>query len=136
MEFEASPFALFSLHMSSSINGRSRLVELLPIRESEPVRYLLREAETSLYPGDRVREVPLADPEPLLEALGHLTLPIVPEGAMGLDGTSWTLVITRGFNTVTLTWWGKLPREWGALGHFLAQVDASRKGGANRPGIA
>lgn len=132
MEFEASPLALFSLHLSASINARSRLVELLPVAQSDPVRYLLRVVETSLYPSERVREVPLSDPGPLLEELGRLALPIVPESAMGLDGATWTLVISRGFNSVRLSWWGDLPDGWGALGRFLSQVDALLRGDTGR----
>jgi hypothetical protein len=49
------------------------------------------------------------------DLLAATTLPLIPESAAGLDGTTWRLGITHGWNTVELAWWPDLPRAWEGL---------------------
>lgn len=47
--------------------------------------------------------------------LARTALPLVPEFAAGLDGTTWRLSISHGYNTVEAEWWSDLPRAWERL---------------------
>jgi hypothetical protein len=43
-------------------------------------------------------------------------IPAVPEYIMGLDGETYTLRISNGFNQVTFAWWSECPRGWKEIG--------------------
>ena len=52
----------------------------------------------------------------------------IPEFAMGLDGTTYTIRIENGWNSVTYNWWGECPKEWEQLGKLAEKlVDFTRK---------
>ncbi len=60
--------------------------------------------------------------------LASLSVRVIPEFAMGLDGTTTKLTIQHGFNQITLCWWANLPDAWQDLRGLLAQLYASRPG--------
>jgi len=55
----------------------------------------------------------------LTKALDVLSIPAVPEFAMGLDGHRTTLAIEQGFNSATFSWWVDPPERWGSLGSLV-----------------
>jgi hypothetical protein len=71
------------------------------------------------------REVPLAEARELSGILKGLTIAIVPQGGMGLDGTTYELLIERGFNKVQFTWWSDPPEAWKSLGDLSKRLLAS-----------
>jgi hypothetical protein len=64
---------------------------------------------------DWQREVPTLEAREIMEILERQVLPVVPETIEGLDGTTYELLIERGFNKVQFTWWCEPPRVWKAL---------------------
>lgn len=100
-------------------------------RASEPWRVRVRLG----HPQDGLSAHPHYDPEtgtaqwerPLSPAgvaeiarlLKGTTVPLAPEFAMGLDGTTWELRIEYGWNRVHLAWWPELPRAWQSLRPLL-----------------
>jgi hypothetical protein len=62
------------------------------------------------------REVSPLEAKTITSILEHLIVTAVPESVEGLDGTTYTLRIKRGFNVVEFTWWGEPPARWQALG--------------------
>jgi len=61
------------------------------------------------------REVSLRDAEKITAALESQVMSVVPEEVFGLDGTTYELVIKRGFNKIQFRWWGEPPAAWRAL---------------------
>ena len=51
-----------------------------------------------------------------------LKLPVAPEGIMGLDGTTHTLQISNGLNSITYEWWVDLPKNLSGLRLILEQL--------------
>ena len=45
-----------------------------------------------------------------------------PNFAFGIDGTSFTVEVTSGFNTALYRWWGKTPVGWEPLDKILLEV--------------
>jgi len=75
------------------------------------------------------REIPSAEAGEILDILQHEVAPIDPEGNFGLDGTTYELLIERGFSKAQFTWWYEPPLVWKALGEvskkLLSTVDAT-----------
>jgi hypothetical protein len=67
---------------------------------------------------DWQREVPPLEAKTITALLEHQVATVVPESVMGLDGTTYTLLIKRGFNIVQFTWWCEPPAAWQALGEL------------------
>lgn len=61
------------------------------------------------------REVPPSKAEKITAALESLVMSVVPAEVFGLDGTTYELLIERGFNKIQFTWWGEPPAAWRAL---------------------
>ncbi len=55
----------------------------------------------------------------LARMLEGATVPLPPEFAIGLDGTTWELQIEHGWNRVQLAWWARLPQAWRSLRPLL-----------------
>jgi len=53
--------------------------------------------------------------EAFLIDLKETTIGLCPSEAMGLDGVTTTVEVTRGFNKATFTWWCDLPKQWEPL---------------------
>jgi hypothetical protein len=62
------------------------------------------------------REVPPLEAKTIATILEQLVPTVVPESVEGLDGTTYTLLIKRGFNVIQFTWWCEPPAGWQALG--------------------
>lgn len=58
----------------------------------------------------------------LFESLERLKLPALPDGIIGLDGTTHTLQISNGLNSITYEWWVELPKNLGGLMSILEQL--------------
>jgi len=61
------------------------------------------------------REVPPSEAKKLTAAMEHQAVSVAPEGVLGLDGTTYELLIERGFNRIQYTWWGEPPAAWRPL---------------------
>jgi hypothetical protein len=68
------------------------------------------------------REVPAAEASEILDILQHQIAFIVPEVTIGLDGTTYELLIERGFSKVQFTWWCEPPLGWEALGEVARKI--------------
>ena len=58
----------------------------------------------------------------LLEDIKLSRIPASPEFSMGLDGTTYTICIKNGFNSVTYSWWEECPPEWEKLGKLADKL--------------
>jgi hypothetical protein len=54
----------------------------------------------------------------MLAILEKQVVSLSPESVLGLDGTTYELLIERGFNKVQFTWWSKPPAGWRAIGEL------------------
>jgi hypothetical protein len=61
------------------------------------------------------REVPPPEAQRIVATLESQLISVVPESVLGLDGTTYELLIERGFNRIRFTWWGEPPRAWRVL---------------------
>lgn len=61
------------------------------------------------------QKVSTDDVSHLLAKLSGLRIPPVPDGIMGLDGTTYTLRIVQMFNAASYTWWEASPKGWEGL---------------------
>jgi hypothetical protein len=68
------------------------------------------------------REVPAAEASAILDILQHQIAFIIPEATIGLDGTTYELLIERGFSKVQFTWWCDPPLGWKALGEVANKI--------------
>lgn len=41
---------------------------------------------------------------------------------MGLDGTTYRVCVTRGWNSIDLRWWGSAPTQWESLAPLLQRI--------------
>src|SRR5688572_20350300 len=75
------------------------------------------------------REIQRHEAREIIDILEHQLVSIAPESILGLDGTTYELLIERGFSKVQFTWWCDPPRVWKALGEvserILAMADAA-----------
>ncbi|MBU8872058.1 MAG: hypothetical protein KOO60_14415 [Gemmatimonadales bacterium] len=53
--------------------------------------------------------------EQLFKELEQAQISIAPEFVAGVDGSTTTVKITRGFNLAEFTWWEDLPDQWERL---------------------
>lgn len=68
---------------------------------------------------DWQQEVPPLEAKRIMAILEHQVVSVTPERVLGLDGTTYQLLIERGFNKAQFTWWCEPPAEWKALGELL-----------------
>jgi hypothetical protein len=68
------------------------------------------------------REVSPTEVRDILDILEHQVISVVPETVMGLDGTTYELLIERGFSKVQFTWWCEPPAVWKALGEISKRL--------------
>lgn len=61
------------------------------------------------------RELSEAEASKLFGCLSNLQVPVKPAYILGLDGTSYVLVIENGMNKVKYKWWSKVPEGWEGL---------------------
>ncbi|MGB2634310.1 MAG: hypothetical protein WAM58_10275 [Candidatus Acidiferrum sp.] len=75
------------------------------------------------------QEVSPTEVREILDILEHQVISVVPETVMGLDGTTYELLIERGFSKVQFTWWCEPPAVWKVLGEvskrLLSVADAT-----------
>lgn len=67
--------------------------------------------------------MPFSEAHLLWEALQTCPIFPAPETTAGLDGVTYELVLSAGFNCSTLRWWGSLPPEWVALHSTINKLD-------------
>src|SRR5271157_4177815 len=83
------------------------------------------------------REVSPTEVRDILDILEQQVISVVPETFMGLDGTTYELLIERCFSKVQFTWWCEPPAGWKALGEvskrLLSIADATSALGTLRP---
>ena len=72
--------------------------------------------------------------EELLSPLIGLALPIVAQGPMGLDGTTYSLKISVGLTNVTLRWWEEIPAEWQSLSPIVEALSLRLQPAPYAPG--
>jgi hypothetical protein len=68
------------------------------------------------------REVSPTEVREILDVLQHQVVSVVPETIVGLDGTTYELLIQRGFSKVRFTWWCEPPAVWKALGEVSTRL--------------
>ncbi len=68
------------------------------------------------------REVSPTEVRDILDILEHRVISVVPEPIIGLDGTTYELLIERGFSKVQFTWWCEPPTGWKALGEVSKRL--------------
>lgn len=81
--------------------------------------YIARRDNTQFF-GFRSDDIPeteewQVDPakaQELIAQLEQAAIPLCPPFAMGLDGTTVAVKITRGFNSAEYTWWEEQPEQW------------------------
>jgi hypothetical protein len=71
---------------------------------------------------DWQREVPPSEAKKLTAVLEQQVVSVAPECVLGLDGTTYELLIERGFNRIQFTWWGEPPTAWRALRELSATL--------------
>ena len=64
------------------------------------------------------REVPPLEAESMLAILEKQVVSLSPESVLRLDGTTYELLVERGFNKVQFTWWSEPPAGWRAIGEL------------------
>jgi len=79
----------------------------------------LKEITTSI--GWR-KNIPPEEVEEILDTLKSQIPSAIPEAISGLDGTTYELLIERGFNKVQFTWWCEPPGVWKALGELSRRL--------------
>jgi hypothetical protein len=70
-----------------------------------------------IYSGHVEGKVLLSAPQCLVieELIKSVKIGILPEFASGLDGTTTTITIEHGSNSIQLKWWQNAPKEWKAV---------------------
>jgi len=68
------------------------------------------------------REVSPTEVREILDILQHQVISVVPETIVGLDGTTYELLIERGFSKVQFTWWCEPPEVWKTLGEVSKRL--------------
>ena len=68
------------------------------------------------------RQVSEIEVREILDILQHQVVSVDPEAIVGLDGTTYELLIERGFSKVQFTWWCEPPAVWKALGKLSKRL--------------
>ena len=68
------------------------------------------------------QDIPPVEAREILDTLKSQVPSTVPEAISGLDGTTYELLIERGFNKVQFTWWCEPPGVWKALGELSRRL--------------
>jgi hypothetical protein len=58
----------------------------------------------------------------LIDDLVSASILPIAEFSMGLDGTTYSIAISNGFNRSEYTWWEECPKEWQMLGKFAENL--------------
>jgi hypothetical protein len=62
-----------------------------------------------------VIELGAMDVETMLKSLSDIQIPLLPNGEIGLDGTTYALEISHGRNSATYEWWEDIPEGFDSL---------------------
>ncbi len=68
------------------------------------------------------QDISPAEAREILDTLESQVPSTVPEVIFGLDGTTYELLIERGFNRVQFAWWCEPPAVWKALGELSSRL--------------
>lgn len=71
---------------------------------------------------DWQREVPPSEVKKIISTLEHQVISVAPDSVFGLDGTTYELLIERGFNRIQFKWWGEPPAAWRTLRELLSTL--------------
>jgi hypothetical protein len=92
---------------------------LIPLLREDGADDNLREITKSIK---WQREVPEANLRNILTRLQHAVVAVVPDLVLGLDGTSYELIIERGLNSVQFVRWCEAPQAWKTLGEAAKTI--------------
>jgi hypothetical protein len=67
-------------------------------------------------------DMPFSDYSDIVHIIQNIEVTTIPEFAIGLDGTTYELNISNGFNSIVYHWWEELPASWEDLGKFTAKL--------------
>ena len=67
-------------------------------------------------------DMPVSDYGDLVHIIQNIEVTAIPEFAIGLDGTTYELNISNGFNSAVYHWWGEPPAGVEDLGKFAAKL--------------
>jgi len=82
------------------------------------------EQEESFFEPDISGKI-IISPSEFNELFGYIEsyrITAFPEFSMGLDGTTYTISIKNGFNSVIYSWWEECPPEWEKLGKLADKL--------------
>jgi hypothetical protein len=110
----------------SPTDGESRsLALLMPSGNPYQSAWTVRCESHSLDPsknGQWERAVGAGYALHLLQNLAEARIPALPPDRAGVDGTTYELRLTRGFNQVSYTWWPGVPRNFEPLAAFCNEL--------------
>jgi hypothetical protein len=111
--------AKYSLVCQKNPPLNERELLLIPLLREDGADDDLREITKSIK---WQREVPEANLRNILTRLQHEVVAVVPDRVLGFDGTSYELIINRGFNGVQFVWWCEAPQAWKVLGEAAKTI--------------
>jgi len=77
----------------------------------------------TMYEQESTRlEVKATDVVELISSIKTLRLPMLPDSVYGLDGTTHTLRIASGLNSVEYVWWDTLPESFEPLKGLIERL--------------
>lgn len=87
-------------------------------------RYQVRADSRSIGRKDKPRRYPIEADQVRhwLASLEHARVPAAPPNFGGCDGTIYTLILQRGMNSVSYTWWPSPPCTYRPLIEFSNQL--------------
>lgn len=77
-----------------------------------------------LYYDNREKTIPISqsDFNDLIEDIKAYRVCSIPEFTSGIDGTTYTISVENGMNSVVYRWWGECPKEWDKLGKLAEKL--------------
>jgi hypothetical protein len=123
LECRPSWFGAWQVHAEKDADGGRWITRTR--RDSPPYSFTEDAAREEPTGPIRIeRELDDLEAEALERCLARVSLPLLPQFAIGLDGTTWKLDLENGWNKVQLEWWPQLPAAWESLRPLLDYLAA------------
>ncbi len=88
-------------------------IEIEIILENRGDKWVLSGGYGKMYDKQKVeKDIPSTQVNRVLAFLSSSRISPIPTFAMGVDGTTYSLEVSTGYNSVSYTWWGTIPDEY------------------------
>ena len=102
---------------------KSSFKEFSSIKRPDYISIGLKDENYYLIFNETNYEIKKSEVDKLLEVLGSINLQKLPKYGMGMDGVTYSLKLSNGWNSLEFIWWSDTcGQQWGSLFLFRKKI--------------